>query len=383
MTLDEAVAIARELAVGIVRRNAARIDEQAIWPEESLHALQAAGLGGLVVPTSAGGLGHGLLAVARVCEVLGAECPSTAISFGMHLVASAVLGAKATPTQRTRYLEPIARGEHLSTLALSEPGTGGHFYIPETRLTKTAEGFVVNGTKSFVTSGGHVDSYVISAAPTDAASAPGEFSCFVVNNDTPGLSWVGEWEGWGMRGNAARSAKLENARVPREDLLGEEGDQIWYVFNVVAPFFLVAMSGTYLGAAAAALEHARLHLTARKHAHTGGMLADNTLIQNRFGTLWAQLQRTRALTFHAARLGDDGDPEALPALCSAKAEVAEAAERVAADAMTLVGGRGYAGGHPIHRLYRDIRAAHVMAPTTELLRTWTGRALLGVPILGE
>jgi alkylation response protein AidB-like acyl-CoA dehydrogenase len=73
----------------------------------------------------------------------------------------------------------------------------------------------------------------------------------------------------------------------------------------------------------------------------------------------------------------------LPALCSAKAEVAEAAEGVAADAMTLVGGRGYVEGHVLPRLYRDIRAAHVMAPTTDLLRVWTGRAVLGLPILGD
>jgi alkylation response protein AidB-like acyl-CoA dehydrogenase len=82
-------------------------------------------------------------------------------------------------------------------------------------------------------------------------------------------------------------------------------------------------------------------------------------------------------------MGDRGDPEALPALCSAKAEVAVAAEHLATEAMTLVGGRGYAAGHVLHRLYRDARAAHVMAPTTDMLRTWTGRAMLGRPLLGD
>jgi alkylation response protein AidB-like acyl-CoA dehydrogenase len=385
VTLDEVLAIAKKLADEQLRPRKERIDERGEWPCESLRALQTAGLGGLVVPIDAGGHGHGLLAVTRVCEILGFECPSTAISYGMHLVGSAVLAAKATDAQHHRYLKPIARGEHLTTLALSEPGTGSHFYLPETTLARGGDGYVLHGTKSFVTSGGHADSYVMSAAPIDAEARPGEFSCVVVRNQAHGLQWVGDWNGWGMRGNAARSARLDHVRIDPEDLLGEEGDEIWFVFNVVAPFFLVAMAGTYLGIAAAALSAARAHLLERKHEHTGLRLADHPIVQYRFGTLWAELQRTRALVWDAARMGDDGDPDALPALCSAKAEVAVTTEHLTAEAMTLVGGRGYNTntGHPLHRMYRDARAAHVMAPPTDLLRTWTGRAVLGLPILGE
>lgn len=383
MTLEEVIESARHIAKELLQPNAERVDREGHWPRENIRALQGAGLGGLVVGPDAGGHGLGLLAVARVCEVLGVACPSTAISFGMHLVGSAVLGAKATASQRTRYLEPIARGEHLTTLALSEPGTGVHFYIPETQLAKTADGYVVHGVKSFVTNGGFADSYVMSAAPTRPDAAPGEFSCVVVREGARGLTWTGDWSGWGMRGNAARSARLEGVAVGADDLLGEEGDEIWFVFNVVAPFFLMAMAGTYLGIAAAALDTARAHLTERKHSHTGTTLADNAVVQHRVGCLWAQVQRTRALLWEAARMGDANDPDALPALCSAKAEVADAAERVTAEAMTLVGGRGYAQGHVLQRLYRDARAAHVMAPPTDLLRTWTGRAALGRPILGD
>jgi alkylation response protein AidB-like acyl-CoA dehydrogenase len=383
VTLDEVLAIAKKLADEQLRPRRERIDESGEWPCASLRALQAAGLGGLVVPIDAGGHGHGLLAVARVCEILGFECPSTAISYGMHLVGSAVLAAKATDAQHHRYLEPIARGEHLTTLALSEPGTGSHFYLPETTLARSADGYVLHGTKSFVTSGGYADSYVMSAAPIDAEAQPGEFSCVVVRNQAHGLQWAGEWRGWGLRGNAARSVRLDHVCIGPDALLGEEGDEIWFVFNVVAPFFLVAMAGTYLGIAAAALAASRAHLLERKHEHTGMRLADHPIVQHRFGTLWAELQRTRALVWDAARMGDDGDPDALPALCSAKAEVAVTAEHVTAEAMTLIGGRGYSTGHPLHQMYRDARAAHVMAPPTDLLRTWTGRAVLGLPILGE
>ncbi|HEX3765988.1 MAG TPA: acyl-CoA dehydrogenase family protein [Kofleriaceae bacterium] len=383
MILDEALAVARKLADEQLRPRKQQIDESGEWPRDSLRALQAAGLGGLVVPSDAGGQGHGLLAVARVCDVLAFECPSTAISYGMHLVGSAVVAAKATAAQRRQYLEPIARGEHLTTLALSEPGTGSHFYLPETTLARSSDGYVLHGTKTFVTSGGYADSYVMSAAPVGAAAPPGEFSCVVVPNHARGLQWASDWNGWGMRGNAARSVQLDHVRIDRDDLLGDEGDEIWFVFNVVAPFFLVAMAGTYLGIAAAALAAARDHLLERRHAHTGLRLADQPIVQHRFGTLWAELLRTRALVWDAARMGDDGDPDALPALCSAKAEVAITAEHITTEAMTLLGGRGYGNGHPLQRMYRDARAAHVMAPPTDLLRTWTGRAVLGLPILGE
>src|SRR5262245_6402385 len=115
--LREAIEAAKGIAETTVRRNAGGVDADGHWPEENLRALQAAGLGGLVLPADVGGRGGGLLSVGLVCEALGRECPSTAICFGMHLVGAAVLGAKATPAQRDRYLEPIARGEHFTTLA--------------------------------------------------------------------------------------------------------------------------------------------------------------------------------------------------------------------------------------------------------------------------
>lgn len=380
--LEEAVQRTRAIAESVVRADAERVDREGVWPEAGLRALQAEGLGGLVVPRASGGSGLGLLAVARVCEELGRHCASTAICFGMHHVASAVIAAKASRHHRTRYLEPIAAGVHLTTLSLSEPGTGSHFYIPECRASEGPGGsLVLRGTKSFVTNGGHADSYVVSVAGVEADALPGQFSCVVVSADAAGLRWGPRWVGLGMRGNSSRTLELEGVKVPRPDLLGEAGDQIWYVFQVVAPFFLVAMAGTYLGIAASALDEARAHLVARAHAHTGTRLAEQPIVQHRLGALWAQVARTRALVHHAAALGEAGHEDALPALCSAKAEVAECVVDVVNDVMSLLGGRGYAEYSRIERLMRDARASHVMAPTTDLLRMWTGRALLDVPIL--
>jgi alkylation response protein AidB-like acyl-CoA dehydrogenase len=382
LLLEDVIHRAEQVVELVALPSSDAVDRECRWPADSVRALQRE-LGGLVVPEDKSGMGHGLLALARVCEALGRACPSCALCFGMHCVGAAVLAAKATPDQVERYLEPISRGEHLTTLALSEPGTGAHFYLPQARLDPVSpEEFRVTGTKTFVTNGSHADSYVMSTTAADPEAPPGMFSCVVVREGAPGLTWGPPWTGVGMRGNDARTATLENVPVPRADLLGEEGDQIWYVFNVIAPFFLVAMSGTYLGIAAAALEEARRHLASRRYV-LGARIGEQPVLQHRLGALWAQVERTRRLVYYAATQGDSGGTDALPALLSAKAEVADCAVGVANEAMTLGGGIAYRESSRLERLLRDARASHVMAPTTDILRTWTGRALLDLPILGD
>lgn len=219
------------------------------------------------------------------------------------------------------------------------------------------------------------------AAESDAA--PDQFSCVVVPNEAEGVSWGSPWNGMGMRGNASRMMYLEDVEVPTGDLLGEEGDQLWYVFEVVTPYFLVAMAGTYLGIATGALEDVRNRLSTRRYTFSGTTLAHQPVLQHRVGSLWSQVERTRRLIYHAAEQADRGGEEAVLGLLAAKAESADCAVDVANEAMTLAGGSAYQSGSPFSRYLRDARAGHVMGPTTDMLRTWSGRSLLGLPLLGE
>jgi alkylation response protein AidB-like acyl-CoA dehydrogenase len=383
MDLTAILEKSREIALNVLAADAEEVDRQARWPERGLRALQGAGLGGLVVPRSSGGLGQGLSGLVQVCEVLGGQCASTGLCFGMHCVGAAVIAAKATPEQQG-YLEAIAQGRHLTTLALSEPGTGSHFYYPQTRLIAVSRDlFQVEGKKSFVTNGGYAGSYVVSTVAADPQAPPGQFSCVVIPRDAQGLRWGPPWRGLGMRGNSSCTVELRQVPVPRSALLGEEGDQIWYVFNVVAPYFLMAMAGVYLGIAGAALEEVQAHLGERSYAHSGALLGQAVVLQHRLGSLWATVERTRRLVYYAAEEFDAGGADALPALLAAKAEVGDGVVEVVNQAMTLAGGLAYQENGRLARLLRDARAAHVMAPTTDILRTWTGRALLGQPLLGD
>ena len=372
---DAATAVAAEIAPF-----AGEIDRDAVWPARSMAALSKAGLMGLQVPEQVGGHGQGLLALSVMTEALGQACPSSARCYGMHCVGTAVIAAKATNYQAENYLTKIARGEHITTLALSESGTGAHFYLSETTINLMGEQFIANGTKQFVTNGSQADSYVISAMSPDAGEV-GDLSCLIVDGDTPGLEWLEPWNGFGMRGNSSRALQLTDVSVPATNLLGEPGDQIWYVFEVIAPYFLMAMAGTYLGIAQSALNAVGEHLRTRRYNHTGESLRHIDQLQTKYADMWIAVEKTRQLLYAAGERGDRGDPEALPFILSCKADAAETAVAVTNEAMTMCGGMAYRENSRISQMLRDARAGHVMSPTTDMLKIWAGRALLGLPLL--
>lgn len=370
-----------EITVQSIEPMSEKVDRDYIWPVHSMDALAKAGLMGLQVPEQFGGHGQGLLALAVIAETIGKSCPSSALCFGMHCVGTAVIAAKSTPHQQDKYLRPIAEGKHITALALSETGTGAHFYLPETTLTAEGNDYRIHGTKQFVTNGGFAHSYVVSAVAGGGMAQKGDFSCVVVDHDTPLMEWLQPWRGFGMHGNSSRGMRLHGATVPPSQLLGNEGDQVWYVFEVVAPFFLMAMAGTYLGIAQSALDAAGEHLRSRKFSHSGESLRDFETLQTRYADMWISVEKTRALIYEAARRGDMGDPDALPFILACKADAGDTAVRLANDAMTICGGMAYSENSRVSQMLRDARASHVMSPTTDLLKIWVGRSLLGLPLL--
>lgn len=369
-----------QLVDSVILPHAEEVDRDCRWPAHSMRAFAEAGLLGLQVPTAQGGHGQGLYALSILTEIIGSACPSSALCFGMHCVGTSVIAAKATSHQQEHYLRAIAAGDHITTLALSETGSGAHFYLPGTTLRQEGDAFILNGTKQFITNGGQADSYVLSTVASDV-SQEGDFSCVILDRDTPGMAWQDGWAGFGMRGNSSRALKLDNVSVPMGNLLGEPGDQVWYVFEVVAPFFLMAMAGTYLGVAQSALSAAEQHLRSRSYAHSGASLRDVESLQVRYADMWMALEKSRALVREAARLGDTGRAEALPFILACKADAGETAVKLANDAMTICGGAAYRENSRVAQILRDARASHVMAPTTDLLKLWTGRHLLGLPLL--
>lgn len=137
-----------------------------------------------------------------------------------------------------------------------------------------------------------------------------------------------------MRGNSSRTLFLKDIAVPADSLLGEVDDQLWYIFQVVAPYFLTAMAGTYLGIAQAAFNEARQHLMERSYRHSGATLSQNSLLQHRLGMLWSKVERTRQLLYYASQEGDSGSATAMLPTLASKAEVAHCCVDVVNEAMT-------------------------------------------------
>lgn len=380
---DHIVDAAAEIARSVLAPQAEDVDREARWPAHAFAALADAGLMGLLVPRACGGLGGGFELLARVTETLAHGCSSSAICYAMHCVGSKVLASKATGYQRDAYLVPIAEGKHVTTLALSEPGTGVHFYLPHVSFRPTDDNtqFLVNGTKSFVTSGGYADSLVISAVAEGHEFDPGTFSCLIVDGKNEALEWAPPWDGFGMRGNSSRTVIMRDYAVPATAMLGAEGDESWYVFEIVAPFFLVAMAATYAGVTQASIEVAIEHLSGRQYAHTRKNLGAEPIITHRLGEIFIKSESARQFVFHAARSADAGMADGRAAILASKALVADTAVAVTNEVLTLIGGKGYGANHRAARLLRDARASHVMSPTTDLLKNWLGRTLLDMPML--
>ncbi|MGH8152246.1 MAG: acyl-CoA dehydrogenase family protein [Rhodanobacteraceae bacterium] len=194
---------------------------------------------------------------------------------------------------------------------------------------------------STATSGAHADSCVVSFAAVGGENDPGTFSFMAVDGDSDGLHRGEAWTGFGMRGNSSRSLEMADVRVPTDSLLGGTGDPIRYVFEVILPCFLIAMSSVYVGVCAAALDLAIAHLKQRQHSRTGESLRSLPMLWHDVADAWAEVEAARQLLRHAAR--------------------------------------GYGENSAIARMRRGARAAHVMSPTTHMLEGCLRRSLLGLP----
>jgi isovaleryl-CoA dehydrogenase len=366
------LAAIREDAAPQIAADARSVDRDRAFPEAGLRALAAAGGFGLVVPESAGGAGGSLSALVDACEAAGAACASTGMVFLMHSVTAATVAAGGG-ARAAGYLCSLAKGEALGTLAFSERGTGAHFYAPELRASRANGTVHISGRKTFVTSGGHADIYLL------LVQGEGEgLDCYAVERENGGLSFDGSWSGLGMAGNESIAMELD-VDVPEEARIGAAGQGQELVFDVVAPFFLLGLAAVNAGIARAASEAAIEHARDRRYPD-GSSLAEIQFIQHELAGMDLRVRSARLIVTEAARLGEAADPTALVAIMEAKIAATEAAVDVTQRALEVCGGQGYTPALPIERHLRDARAGTVMAPTNAVLKSWVGKALAGLPV---
>lgn len=364
----------RSVAAEQIAAHAAQTDRGRMFPTEAMSALAAAGGLGIVVPTEYGGAGGGLLALAETCEAVGSACASTGMVYLMHAVTAATI-AGGGGERSADYLRGLASGQIMGSLAFSERGTGAHFYAPELHAVQSNGGVKISGRKSFVTSGGHADIYLVLVQ----SSTGDGLDCFVVERDAEGVHFEGEWQGLGMAGNSSIALELRDAAVDTAARIGSSGAGADLTFSVVAPFFLVGLASVNVGIAGAALKAAGEHAASRRYGD-GSVLAEVQVIQHLLADIDIAVRAARLMVHEAARLGDAGDAGALVPIMEAKVLATDTAVQVTQQALEVCGGQGYTPSLPIERSLRDARAGGVMAPTNSVLRNWIGKAVTGLPV---
>jgi alkylation response protein AidB-like acyl-CoA dehydrogenase len=368
----------REVSEKVIAPGAAGHDLAGDWPGPSIKALADAGLLGLTLPEELGGLGQGPSDFVAGVEELAAACASTAMIFVMHVCASETIKQSSLP-QRDSVLSDIAAGKHLSTLAFSEKGSRSHFWAPVSQAREQNGFHILNCRKSFVTSAGHANSYVVS---TRAVGATGltESSLYFVEEGVPGLGVAGPWNGLGMRANASAPMSLENVRVAPDSLLSPAGEGFNVMMSVVLPWFQLGVSAVANGIGRGALDTAAQHLGTAKLEHLNTTLASQPESRARLARARVALDASRALTAEAARSVENPDDSTMLRVLEVKACASETALDVTDKAMRLCGGAGFSRKLPVERYFRDARAGSVMAPTTDALHDFIGKALLGIPL---
>ncbi|MDD1512028.1 acyl-CoA dehydrogenase family protein [Priestia megaterium] len=366
----------------VIRPNAALTDEEGVFPRENLEALIKAGWGNILVPKAYSGLELDHVAFAIVAEEIAKACASTALVYVMHVGAIQTITLYGNDNQKKRWLQPIDQGL-IGTYSTSEKASGGHWWYNFSQAQRNDEDYVVNADKSFTTSAGQADFYVVQTRSPEAQEAT-DISFFIVDGKSDGIT-ASPWEALGVRGNHSGPISYKNVHVPKEDLLGSEETGKEIVLNGVSPIYLIGLGSAWLGVAEHALELAVNHATRTIHRDFNNQLSDYQVIRQQIAEAKVLIESTKPWQIDLAEQLDILQAEqkaqgvlTLP-LTEFKVHASEVANKATRIALDVSGGYGYKKG-PIERLFRDARAGIAMGPSNNIAREWIGKNLVGLPL---
>ena len=355
----------RELAQGAVAPLAAEVDRDHRFPEEAVRAAAEAGLLGVLIPREYGGAGLDALAFAICIEELAQACASTSVIVDVHTsVGSEPILLFGTEEQRRAWLPRLASGELLGAFALTEPASGSDAASLKASAKRTADGYVLNGTKIFITNVGHAGLYVVFARSGAEERAAG-VSAFLVPAGTPGVRVGQVFRKMGLNGSPTGELVLEDVAVPAANRLGAEGQGFTVAMRALDSG-RIGISGQALGIAQAAVDESRALLAPRiREQGDEFLLAD----------MATRLESARLLAYHAAWLCSLGRPFTRQA-SMAKLHCTDTAMQLALDALQLAGEEGAVSGSPFERHVRDAKALQIYEGSNQIQRMVIAREVL-------
>jgi alkylation response protein AidB-like acyl-CoA dehydrogenase len=365
----------REFVEKEVKPLAAHIDRHHEFPWQPIRKMAALGFLGLNIPERWGGAGADHVSAAILIEELGRGCGSTALTVAAHLgLASAALAQFADDALKERYLKPMARGEILGALGLTEPGAGSDLR-GGVRTTARRDGneWVINGSKMWMTNASVAGAMVVLVRTGNRGNSH-DLSHIVIPAGTPGVVIGPAEHKMGLHGCKTHAVSFADVRVPLDHLVGEEGRGLQQTLTVLDGG-RIGIGALSVGLAQAAYEEAVKYANQRQAF--GVPLARHQAIQFKVADMATQIQAARLLVYHAAWLRDQGQPYTLAA-AQAKLFATEMADRVCFEAIQIHGGYGYSAEFAVERFYRDNRLMLIGEGTSEIQRLVIARRVLGL-----
>ena len=362
----------REFAVNEVEPLAQEIDEEERFPVETVEKMKKYGFMGIPFPKEYGGQGCDYLTYVMAVEELSKVCGTTGVIVSAHTsLCGSPLNEFGTEEQKKKYLTKVASGEWLGAFGLTEPGAGTDAAGQQTKAVLDGDHYVLNGSKIFITNASYADVYIIMAM-TDKSQGTRGISAFIVEKDFPGFS-IGKKElKMGIRGSATCELIFEDCIVPKENLLGKEG-QGFKIAMKTLDGGRIGIAAQALGIAQGAIDETVKYVKERKQFGRPLSKFQNTQFQ--LAEMQTKVDAARLLVYRAASTKDDGAAYGVYA-AMAKLFAAETAMEVTTKAVQLHGGYGYTRDYPVERMMRDAKITEIYEGTSEVQKMVISSSML-------
>ena len=374
MLSEDQIAIqdmARSFAREQLAPHAMRWDEEKIFPVDTMRDMAALGFAGIYLQEEHGGSGLSRFDAALIFEALSGGCTSTAAFVTIHNMASWMIDTFGNDAQRAKYLPRLTTMDLIASYCLTEPGSGSDAGAMRSRAVRDGDHYVLNGGKAFISGAGTSDIYVAMVRTGD--DGPKGVSCFIIEKDTPGLSFGANEKKMGWHSQPTAQVIFEDCRVPVENRIGEEGEGF--------KFAMMGLDGGRLNIAACSLGTAQRAYEkavdyAKDREQFGQPIADFQAIQFKLADMATDLEAARLMLYEAAKTLDEGKPEKTRKSAMAKRFVTDACFNVANEALQIHGGYGYLQDYEVERMVRDLRVHQILEGTNEIMRMIIARDIL-------
>jgi alkylation response protein AidB-like acyl-CoA dehydrogenase len=367
--LNELQTTVRDLARGIAEEKVvpvrAELDDKEEFPWEIVKEIAASGLYGIAIPEEYGGIGGGAFELCLATEQFARACGGIAVTYAANFLGSDILIDNGSAEQKARFLPDIASGAKLCAFAITEETAGSDAGAVKTTATKTADGYVLNGSKRFITNGGDATIYSIIARTEPGKGARG-LSAFIVEKGTPGFSFGRKEKKMGIRTSSTRELLFDDCLIPKENLIGKEGMGFFYamrLFEKSRPGIGAQAVGIAQGAFEAAMEHAQ------NRVQFGDAIITFQAVQHMLANMAMDIEAARCFVYSAARTVDSGlQKSANMESAMSKVYASDMAMRVTTDAVQVMGGVGYMRDYPVEKFMRDAKITQLYEGTNQILR---------------